>query len=274
MVKKVWIATLAVCLLLVGCNNGGKDPEPNLEQPKTAIVCTNMTTGSTDPDIKQHDWSYTGELTYAQLATGLSEITGLDFNVAIEEVADGLTVAWQADSTLIANLDDREQKEEFFLFDTDSMRWFMLDSLWLTLTENFTVENVYYTDSQGQDLVLPELYPVGEFPVDLPYMGSAFFFAHADGKGELDDDNSDDMISQAAAEELVRPYLTEQEQEEMMLVGGAEEFVGDEPAVGVVAGYKSADGKNFTPVHYFAVTASGTVYYADPQQNDQWRALD
>lgn len=51
---------------------------------------------------------------------------------------------WAADSTLIAGLDDREQKEEFHFFDADSMRWFMMDSLWQTLKENFN-RDIYYT---------------------------------------------------------------------------------------------------------------------------------
>lgn len=271
MKKRLWIVVLAVCILLTGCNNGFNGPD---QQQKTALLFTNMTTGNSDPDIKQHEWFYTGELTYDQLAAGLSEITGLDFSVSIKEVADGLAVAWKPDSTLIANLGDQEQKEEFFFFDVDSMRWFMLDSLWLTLTGNFEVENVYYTDSEGQNLVIPGLYLIEEFPADLPYMGSAFFAAHSDGAGNLGYGNLEGILSQAVAEELVWPHLTEQEQDEMRLIGGGEELIGEEPALVVIAGYKAAAGQDFTPVHYFAVTANGTVYFADPQQNGQWQVVD
>ena len=49
---------------------------------------------------------------------------------------------------LVAGLDDREQKEEFFFFDYDSQCWFMMDSLWRTLTENLDAEKVQKTASK------------------------------------------------------------------------------------------------------------------------------
>lgn len=83
---------------------------------------------------------------------------------------------WAPDSTLIAGLDDREQKEDFFFFDEESLRWFMLDSLWRTLTENLDVTEVYYTMDGGEKLTLVGLNPVDTFPAEEPYKGSAFYF--------------------------------------------------------------------------------------------------
>ena len=92
---------------------------------------------------------------------------------------------WAADSTLVAGLDDREQKEEFFFFDYDSQCWFMMDSLWRTLTENLDAENIYYTMDGGQELVLENLSSsINTFPSDVPYMGSGFYAAHDDVRGD------------------------------------------------------------------------------------------
>lgn len=139
-------------------------------------------------NVKEYPIEYTGtKKTAEELAHELSELTGLDFNITDSKVDDGWSVDWAADSTLIAGLDDREQKEEFFFFDCDSLNWFMMDSLWQTLTKNLNAENIYYTMDGGKELAFEELYSVKEFPSDIPYMGSEFYFAHTDVRG--DDEN-------------------------------------------------------------------------------------
>lgn len=128
------------------------------------------------------------ELTPQALAEALSLWTGLGFTLnaaSVEETA--ITVDWAADSTLVAGLDDREQKEDFFFYDQDSLRWFMMDSLYQTLLANFSVGEVYYTMDGGQELSFDELYPVSVFPADISYLGSPFYFAHAGGQGEGDE---------------------------------------------------------------------------------------
>ena len=138
-------------------------------------------------DVKEYPIEYTGaKKTAEELAHELSELTGLDFIITASKADDGWIVDWAADSTLVAGLDDREQKEEFFFFDQDSLCWFMMDSLWRTLTENLDAENIYYTMDGGQELVFEELYSVNEFPYDIPYMGSEFYYAHADVRGDED----------------------------------------------------------------------------------------
>ena len=42
----------------------------------------------------------------------------------------------------------------------------------------------YYTMDGDKELAFEELYPVNEFPSDIPYMGSEFYFAHADVRGD------------------------------------------------------------------------------------------
>ena len=125
------------------------------------------------------------------LADSLSEWTGLDFT--LNDVAFGeegsITVDWSADSTLIAGLGGRAQKEDFRFFDAVSLNWFMMDSLALTLKHNLPVTTVYYCSdgkpvafvNQG-DMVAQGL-PI--LPVDQPYEGSAFFAAHLGGRGDF-----------------------------------------------------------------------------------------
>lgn len=187
------ILALAVLIcMLTACVNTPSSGGQNSSKPTSS---SQNTTESTQTDIlyavfsadrvKEYPIEYTGtSKTAEELAQELSELTGLDFFITASNTDDGLIVDWAADSTLIAGRDNREQKEEFFFFDEDSLRWFMMDSLWRTLTENLGVENIYFTMNGGQKLVFDELYPVKEFPSDISYMGSGFYFAHDDVKGD------------------------------------------------------------------------------------------
>lgn len=207
---KILILLLSFCMIFSACkkteekanadsNNKteqGQNTEQQKPEEKKAILYTNMTAGSESPDIKQDEWSYTGELSPEKLAQGLSELTGLDFKITSKAVKDGIAIDWDKDSTLIANLGDKEQKEEFRFFDADSMRWFMMDSLWLTITNNMDTKDVFYSMNGGSNLEFEELYPVkGFIPNDLSYPGAAFFFAHTNVKGdETEGDGRGDLI--------------------------------------------------------------------------------
>ncbi len=119
------------------------------------------------------------------LAAQLTEWTGLDFTVnSITKEGGKLIVDWSADSTLLAGLDDREMKEPFVFFDHVSLNWFMMDSLYQTLLNNTDFEEVYYTMDGGKELTLADMYPIAVFPLDTPYMGSPFYYAHADVQGD------------------------------------------------------------------------------------------
>ena len=155
-------------------------------------------------DVKEYPIEYTGnKKTAEELAGELTGLTGLDFYITASKTDDGWIVDWAADSTLIAGLDDREQKEEFHFFDHDSLCWFMMDSLWRTLTENLNAENIYYTMDGGRELFFEELYSVNVFPSDIPYMGSEFYFAHADVRG---DDEQDEQVCQPDAQSAYQGF--------------------------------------------------------------------
>ena len=180
--KKICLILAAAMLMCMAAACGSKE---EISQTDTlyAVFYTEET--------KEYPVTYTGEKkTAVGLADALSELTGIDFTITAKETNDGLIVDWAAASALVAGSDGSEQKEEFFFFDYDSMCWFMMDSLWRTLTENLGIENVYYTMDGGKELVLEKMSPAREFPSDVPYMGSGFYAAHDDVRG---DDGTTDM---------------------------------------------------------------------------------
>lgn len=146
-------------------------------------------------NVREYPIEYTGEKKNAEeLADELTELTGLNFTITASETDDGLIVDWSADSSLFTGTKG-EQKEEFFFFDYDSSCCFMMDTLCTTLTENLDAENIYYTMDGGQELVLQQMSPSMTIPSDTPYMGSDFYYAHDDVKG--DDEESSYENTQA-----------------------------------------------------------------------------
>ena len=139
-----------------------------------------------DEDVREYPIEYSGaKKTAEELARELSDLTGMDFTITASKTDDGLIVDWAADSTLIAGRDDREQKEDFRFYDYDSMSWFMMDSLWCTLTANLDAENIFYTMDSGRNLVLEKMSPAITIPADTPYMGSTFYLSHDEGRGDV-----------------------------------------------------------------------------------------
>ena len=137
-------------------------------------------------NVKEYPIEYSGaKKTAEELARELSDLTGMDFTITASKTDDGLIVDWAADSTLIAGRDDREQKEDFRFYDYDSMSWFMMDSLWRTLTANLDAENIFYTMDSGRNLVLEKMSPAITIPADTPYMGSTFYLSHDEGRGDV-----------------------------------------------------------------------------------------
>ena len=128
------------------------------------------------------------------LADSLSEWTGLDFtlNDVMFGEDDSITVDWSADSTLIAGYDGRAFIDDFHFFDGVGLNWFMMDSLAQTMKHNLPVETVYYcSDGRPVAFTNPEemaAHGLPLLPVDQSYEGSAFFVAHADGRGDYIED--------------------------------------------------------------------------------------
>jgi hypothetical protein len=260
------VILVGITILLTGCVSGGTSSQ-GIQEKKTAMLYTNMTAGCESATFETHPFEYTGDLTVEKLAEGLSELTGLDYYITTQSPNDqlkGIIIDWNMDSTLIANLDDREQKEDFFLFDVDSMRWFMMDNLWKTVSENLNYENVFYTMNSGHNLEFDELYPIKEFPCDLPYMGSSFYNAHS---GVND---GDQLINEDDAFTIVQNTLKERGESASVIIQNGEETINGEHAFTYSAGEYSEDGQKFTAMYHYAVSDSGHVYSMDALQGTDW----
>lgn len=198
--------SMSICML-AACNNETPSNEKTSSETSSSETNSDESTPSKEEEssqksthtdvlyavfsadnVKEYPIEYTGDKKNAEeLSDELSELVGLDFTITTSKTDEGLIVDWAADSTLIAGLDGREQKKDFYFFDNVSLSWFMMDSLCRTLTENLHVENIYYTMDGGKELEINELYPVNKIPSDTPYMGSDFYFSHDDVKGDDED---------------------------------------------------------------------------------------
>ncbi len=153
------------------------EPTDPGEELVTGVLYVDRRYGADAPDmLLEYPFEYTGERkTAEELAVMLSELTGLNFSISAAMGQSGVTVDWKPDSALIAG-HDGNQKEEFFCFSADQLNWLMLDSLYMTLKDHMGIEKVYYTMDGGKELEIGELYPINNFPLDEPYMGSVHYF--------------------------------------------------------------------------------------------------
>lgn len=189
------LAVITLILTAAACNGAGKtegggktaSDAPQSEATLVADMSMGEAAGEANGLISRHQHGYEGLITVEVLAEGLSELTGLDF--AIKEAVtgkDGVSVDWSPEASFLGGLGNTEQKEEFYVYDTDSLAWFMMDSLRGSIIENFGGQNleVFYSMDGFKPLVVPGLSYPSEFPLNSPYMGSPFYFAHADGRGD------------------------------------------------------------------------------------------
>jgi hypothetical protein len=212
-----WIKTILVvfsvmilALSLAACNGGGSPadttpsatpdsaatpsvtPDTAPTEDSVATLIADFSNGSPEPNQKEIPWKYEGQCDIGTLATSLSAATGLDFFADGRVEDDKAYVVWWDSSTLVSGLDDREQNEDFFFYDAVSLNWFMMDSMAATIKRNLPeVTEVYYSGENGAPVVFPNPEDMAEqglweLPVDLIYEGSAFFLAHAGGKGDVE----------------------------------------------------------------------------------------
>ena len=211
--KKILVLLIASVLLLgLAACGGGEDKEESTTAAAQGQTTTEEATapageagiltlvavfnagegeeGRKDYPVEFDDYEGDGYSVW-EMSIALSELTGLNFNLLdVAEDSAGMTVTWAPESTLFG-MGDSEQKEEFFFFDYDSMAWFMLDSLCQTIVRNIPAmaeKDIFYAMEGGGGLVLENLSPPMDFTLETPYMGSAFYFAHADGRGDIIDD--------------------------------------------------------------------------------------
>lgn len=259
--KKIIAFCLLISMLCAGLTGCGSLSSPDEKEIggdlNTAVVWAQMPSQSAEDALLGSITYYSYEtITPEELMKELTDWTGLDFFVSISYDDKGnMFVDWKSDSTLIANLDDREQKEEFFFFDADTMRWFMMDSVWMTLQKNFNTE-IYYTMDGGKTLQFEELYPANVFDTGIPYMGSAFYFNHANIEDDAQTEN--DM-----AYALIWNAMDFLGHEANGIIKTGEETINGELCGVYSAGTYPDDSEELDVLYTYAVSESWIVYYMD-----------
>ncbi len=133
--------TLLLCFALSACDNASTDTTSNDTDNTLSFALQNQSHDIDNLDIDLYVSFAAGsvqvdeldliktkaitvpEITAEIIAMELSEWSGLDFTLDdVKQSEKTLTIDWSVDSTFIANLDDRTQKEDFYFFDSDSMR--------------------------------------------------------------------------------------------------------------------------------------------------------
>ena len=178
---KTILAILLAAALLLGFAACGREEIPD---QANGILVADFSAGNPEPNRQEHDWVYTGDLTVENIAMGLSELTGMRFDVSAQMEGSKATIDWSPESALLSDA-PIGQNGEYRFFDYDSLVWFLLDSLHLTILKNLPdIREVYYTMDGGKELALENLWYPKSFTLDTPYMGSAFYLAHAGGRGD------------------------------------------------------------------------------------------
>lgn len=169
------------------------DNETRKEPEQHATLVADMSFGSDNADlISKYEYGYNGTLTVEMMAQGLSELTGLNF--AIKESAtsaNSVSIDWALDATFIAGLGEIPQKDEFHMYDGESLTWFMLNSMYRTILENNGGDLEVYYSMDGWKPLMNEVFAPDGFPVDMPYTGS-----HG-GRGDTIDDDSGSNLGYA-----------------------------------------------------------------------------
>ena len=161
------IAILLAVLMLIGlcaCGKKATDEEASTsevgqselshetpsEEKITGILCVVRENG----DQVSHDFSfYGGTATPERIAAGLTGWTGLKFRVSseIDETAKTIHIDWLGDSSFATGQIPDKMRDEFTFSDTETMRWFMLNSMTASLLKNLGDYAVYYT-VDGEDI--------------------------------------------------------------------------------------------------------------------------
>ena len=260
-------AISAITLIAISaCGTSGEDAGTGAHEWPLELVAV------FSGEFAEHDFILTDtaylpddRLTPEIIAEGLSDWTGFDFLFdASYDGAGNFTVDWHVNSTLIAGLGGREQKDGFYMADDNSMRWFMMDTLDRTLKENLEVYEIYYTTDGGKELKFEEFYPINAIPSYIPYMGSSFYFRHAESI------NDGDLILDVAFT-LARSAMEARGEDAPVMAHTGEQTINGELCFTFSAGDMSEDGKKFTAMYHYAVNKSWTaIYFMDAAEGADW----
>ncbi len=165
--KKQLSIILTLLILLAACGNDSQ----------TATLYAVINAGDANGNgaiINEYPLTYQGDLTIEVLAKGLSDLTGYSFNAQSLASSEIFTIDWAMDSALFTDLLAAQPKDEFVLDSPNDIRWFMLDSLWLSISKNLNQSQISFTMNGGQPFDAG-LYPLTSFAPNQPYLGSNIY---------------------------------------------------------------------------------------------------
>lgn len=129
----------------------------------------------TEDSFQEYPQTYEGDLTPEKLIAEMSALTGwnLDLDDVVTSGKGGMTVPFSRNCAIFTGPPD-PQKDEFHVFDVESLTRTILDSIKKTLQMNFVGENgnpdlldIYYCVETDQPLEIPDLGL--SLPLDQPY---------------------------------------------------------------------------------------------------------
>lgn len=178
-------AVAAGAMLLAGCRTTPPE-EPSAEvqtretgtaetggSARTDTLWMDFTAGSNVEDIRPV--ALETSVTAEELCAALEQVTGIRFDFTLSADGAGYTVAWQSDSAMLQGETPQDEHQDYVFYDDDLLRWFMLDTVWRNLTEEFGAGQVLYTGPDGAPLQLEDPWPLGGFDLSEPYRGSAWY---------------------------------------------------------------------------------------------------
>ncbi len=115
--------------------------------------------------------------TVETIAKELSKWSGLNF--AINDFTlkgKEIFIDWSPSASFFSSKMPTIPKKTFRFKNINTLAWFMLDSLYISLLENFDLTSIVYTMDGGKKLVIDNLSPINEFPLNQAYKGSKAYF--------------------------------------------------------------------------------------------------
>ena len=170
--------TVAAACLLAGCTRTVPAAEPS-PAPSPATAATLETSGLATGEDAAPTGAQGGSALYMDFTAGseaeavrvvesadaiaadslsdtLSDTTGIRFDFTLAWQGDDCTVTWQNDSALWCAEMPQDANPDYVFYDSDLLRWFLLDTVWRTLQQGYGAGDIFYRDAEGQPLNLEE----------------------------------------------------------------------------------------------------------------------
>ena len=149
------VLLLASCRLTQPVEDPAEDQTPETgESARTGTLLMDFTSGSNVEDVRPVELEQ--GIAMSDLCSTLEEITGIQFDFTVTMDQAGCTVTWQESSALIQGETPQDEQQDYVFYDDGLLRWFMLDTVWRNLTEEFGAAQVVYTGPDGAALQLEE----------------------------------------------------------------------------------------------------------------------